>query len=189
MVNLRCWWAHGPRSDGSNGLRLALVLALVLTTGGCRTLPPFAGDPDEWPDGARWITLRTEWRDEASFTSLTEYVRGERRDPDPTIARTDPPRLEGTYWLFRVALPDPGAETIQAHLEWMDPDTGKQQTTTFAFPAEAFRPGRTRLLMIGLTGPREAASEKPPLAWRLRLLGDENETVASRQSFLWTESQ
>ena len=92
-----------------------------------------------------------------------------------------PERREGFYYLVRVANSGEalaGATFVLRVISPLGPDP-----KIISFPVEI--PKRSKVFLLGLTGPEWPNQEVHPVAWKLELRSPTDEILASAQSFLW----
>jgi len=121
------------------------------------------------------------WRDADSFERISEYFTGEEKTGREVVLRTHPERREGFYYLVRVANSGEalaGATFVLRVISPLGPDP-----KIISFPVEI--PKRSKVFLLGLTGPEWPNQEVHPVAWKLELRSPTDEILASAQSFLW----
>jgi len=123
------------------------------------------------------------YKPEETFKRILEYFDGEERTGRKIILRTQDEPRRGLYFIVRISefvedLP-PGCAFA---VDLIRPDQREASTTVFPLPEERTPHSE---IWLGFTGKSEPPDESPPVAWRIRLLGPDGETVASRHSFLW----
>ena len=120
------------------------------------------------------------WRDGASFKRIAEYFDGKEHTGGETVMRTHPEQRTGYYFLVR--LKNAGAaRPVRFQLELIEP--GNSPSRTLLFPANAAS-GAT-VFQLGLTGPEWQNAKLQPMAWQLRVLGPDDQVLASEKSYLW----
>ncbi|MCC5789953.1 MAG: hypothetical protein JJT75_09975 [Opitutales bacterium] len=167
-----------------------LALALVLLgLSGCQNAPRYIGGGASSSaasgEGVDWRTVRTEWRDHASFVRVQEYFTGEERTDPYLIHRTNPEEREGYYWLVRlIAEEHPAEENLTLRAEWTVPEDPEIRRSEYALPADHdFWDGR-EVLLFGLTD-GELGEGESPTSWRLSVRNAEGEILGVYRSFLW----
>jgi hypothetical protein len=121
------------------------------------------------------------WRDAESFERISEYFTGEEKTGREIVVRTHPEQRAGFYYLVRVANSGDVRAGAKFVLQVISPGDPKPKATTF--PVEV--PSRSKVFLLGLTGPDWPNRDVHPVAWKLELLSSDEQVLASSQSFLW----
>ena len=121
------------------------------------------------------------WREAESFERISEYFGGRENTGRQIVLRTQPGDRAGYYFLVRVnsaaAVP-----TATFELSVIRPDTPQPKTYRFTTGV----PAKETVFQLGLTAHDWPQGEKAnPVAWKLVLVGAENQVLAERKSFLW----
>ena len=155
----------------------ATLFLVLLGCAGCAT--PSAGPGESVRIARLWV----EYRDAASFDTLSTLASGAENTNGAQTLRTQPEAREGFYFRLRLdgrhgkALTD-GAIRLQVVM----PDGDQPRTFTLPFTAA----GRDSVLLdVGLTGSDWPYGRTMPLAWRLDVTGPDGTIQATRKSFLW----
>jgi hypothetical protein len=122
-----------------------------------------------------------EWRNADAFDRIREYFGGRENDGREIVVRTHADERAGMYFVVRVnsATPLPAAKFT---LEVIRPDS--PDVRSFTFPVSL--PGKSQLVELGMTaGDWPGGRKTHPVAWKLTLLDQAGQVVASQQSFLW----
>ncbi|HEX7630900.1 MAG TPA: hypothetical protein VF388_02100 [Lacunisphaera sp.] len=126
------------------------------------------------------VRVFTGWRAGDSFKRIAEYFDGKEHSGSEIILRTHPAQRTGYYFLVR--LKNPGAaRPVHFQLELIAPGTGASRTVDF--PAELGTD--SPVYQLGLTGPEWQDPKVQPTAWRLRVLGENDQVLATEKSYLW----
>jgi hypothetical protein len=126
-----------------------------------------------------------QWHAGDEFQSLYEDRTGNELMGDWTVVRTHPKDRTGMYFLTRVENPGaplPGSSFV---IRIITPDS--QNTKVFNFPAEI--PSKSRLFVIGLTGPDWAGPRVEPVAWDVELHAADGRMLCRTVSFLWEKPE
>ena len=126
------------------------------------------------------VRVFTGWRAGDSFKRIAEYFDGKEHPGGEIILRTQPAQRTGYYFLVRLQNAA-AARPVRFQLELIEPGTGASRTVVF--PAE-LGAGST-VYQLGLTGPEWQDAKVQPTAWRLRVLGENDQALATEQSYLW----
>ncbi|HEX9785328.1 MAG TPA: hypothetical protein VGA56_21670 [Opitutaceae bacterium] len=131
------------------------------------------------------IRLWTGYKETSAFMRLREFVTGKPAKAGPNVLRTDPEERTGFYYTVRLADRDAGSLPAgEVLLQVVPPDGVIPVDYRFPFAGSKRREVR---LDIGLTGDDWTHGKVLPLAWRLVIRDASGRTLASRQSFLWTD--
>lgn len=120
------------------------------------------------------------WRDAASFKRISEYFDGKENTAGQTILRTHPDQRGGYYFLVRVKNPA-GPRSLVARVQVIT--SSQSQPREFRF-TPSVATGDT-VFHLGLTGPDWPEANGTPVAWKLDLLDDAGQVLASEKSYLW----
>lgn len=155
--------------------RLALLFTGLLAFA-LSPLPAGAADVE-------FVRVWPGWRDAASFERISEYFTGREDTSGRTVLRTQPAARAGFYFLVRVAnaaAPRPGATFLLQVITPASPDP-----VTHRFAADL--PAKSTVFHLGLTDADWAGPDVHPVAWKLELLSDTDQVLASAQSYLWSK--
>lgn len=126
------------------------------------------------------VRVYTGWREAASFKRISEYFDGKENTGREIVLRSHPDQRTGYYFLVR--LKNSAAPVkASAHLELIGQGWPASRTTVF--PLEI--PAGATVFQLGLTGPEWQDARAQPIAWRLQVLTDSGEVLASEKSYLW----
>ena len=128
-----------------------------------------------------FVRVWTGWRDAASFERISEYFTGEENTGREIVLRTHPEQREGFYFLVRVANPGDLLTGTKFVLQVIAPSAPEPKTTIF--PSNV--PNRSKVFLLGLTGPDWPGADVHPVAWKLELRTADDQVLATAQSFLW----
>lgn len=131
--------------------------------------------------GLEVVHVSTQWRDAASFQRISEYFNGRENTGGIIVLRTQPGERAGHYW--QVRLKNPGAPVAGAKFELQVISSAAPGPKTFAFAADV--PAGSRLYQLGLTGTDWPDTKARPVAWQLRVLAADGQTLLVKKSFLW----
>lgn len=126
------------------------------------------------------VRIFTGWRAGDSFKRIAEYFDGKEHTGSETIVRTDPAQRTGYYFLVRLTNPG-AARPVRFQLELIEPGTGASRTVVLPAELGAGSP----VYQLGLTGLEWQDSKVQPVAWRLRVLGENDQVLATEKSYLW----
>jgi hypothetical protein len=121
------------------------------------------------------------WRSAESFERISEFFTGEENTGRETVLRTHPGRRDGFYYLVRTANSGETLTGATFVLRVIAPSEPDPKVTTF--PVDL--PPRSKVFLLGLTGPEWPHEEVHPVAWKLELRSANDTVLASAQSFLW----
>jgi hypothetical protein len=121
------------------------------------------------------------WRDADSFDRVLEYFTGKEYTGQEIILRTQAKERGGFYFLARVKNPGPAVVPVKFKLQIVAPNDPAPKT--FSFPANL--PAGTSVFNLGLTGADWTDQKNPPVAWKLELLREDGQVMATEKSFLW----
>lgn len=153
--------------------RTLLLLALLV-------LPALAASAQEDASLIRDLVVRSQ--SAADFDRMDDYFGGQHQDSRRLILPSAPPALNGQYWIVRLdrrldQLP-PGTSFVIAYYK-----TGQAQPHSHRFTLPEERPAAARAVYVGLTGDEMSNGID---AWKLSIVGPNDEVLATRASFLWT---
>lgn len=131
--------------------------------------------------GVEIVRVSTGWRDAASFQRLREYFDGKEHTGGITVLRSQSGERAGYYWLVRLKNEGPPLPGAKFELEVISPDAPTPKTFTFASTI----PVGGGLYQLGVTGRDWPDAKARAVAWRLRLLAADGQTVIAKDSFLW----
>ena len=123
------------------------------------------------------------WRTAESFERISEFFTGEENTGRETVLRTHPERRAGFYYLVRTANSGETLTGATFVLRVISPSSPDPKVTTF--PVEI--PPRSKVFLLGLTGPDWPHEDVHPVAWKLELRSADDAVLASAQSFLWAK--
>ena len=121
------------------------------------------------------------WREGQSFERIREFFSGTEYSGKQIILRSHPEERGGFYFLTRVK--NSGANVSAAKFSLQIIAANDPLPKTFSFPATL--PAGTTVFNLGLTGPDWTERKTPPVAWKLELVRDDGQVIASEKSFLW----
>jgi hypothetical protein len=121
------------------------------------------------------------WRDATSFERISEYFTGDENTGREVVLRTHPEQRAGFYYLVRVSNSGEALAGATFVLRVILPSHPEPKITTF--PIEI--PRRSKVFVLGLTGPDWPNQDVHPVAWKLELRSASDAVLASSQSFLW----
>ena len=121
------------------------------------------------------------WRNAASFDRISEYFTGEENTGREVVLRTHPEQRDGFYFLVRVSNSGDVQTGTKFVLQVIAPSSPDPKTTIFS----ANVPSRSKVFLLGLTGPDWPGADVHPVAWKLELRGADEQVLATAQSFLW----
>jgi hypothetical protein len=128
-----------------------------------------------------FIRVWPGWRDAESFERVSEFFTGRENSGGQVIRRTHPKERDGFYFLIRVKNPAGAVSSAKFSLQVIAP--GDPLTKKFSFPASL--PAGTTVFNLGLTGSDWTDRKNPPVAWKLELIRDDGQVLATEKSFLW----
>jgi hypothetical protein len=120
------------------------------------------------------------WRDTASFKRISEYFDGKENTGREIVLRSHPEQRSGYYFLVRFK--NSGA-LVKGHVHLELIGQNWQEPRTTIFPVEI--PAGTKAFQLGLTGPEWQDAKVQPMAWHLRVIGENGEPLATEKSYLW----
>jgi hypothetical protein len=133
-----------------------------------------------------FVRLWTGYKETSAFLRLREFITGKESFGNTIILRTDPDERTGLYYTVRLADRERGSlPPGEVHLQVVPPDG--VEPVDFRFPFAGTDDRQTRF-EIGLTGNDWPHGRTLPLAWKLEFLDAQGKTLASRQSFLWSDN-
>ncbi|MGE9294751.1 MAG: hypothetical protein ACQKBV_00470 [Puniceicoccales bacterium] len=123
------------------------------------------------------------YKPEQTFKRIGEYFDGIERTGRKIIIRTQDEPREGLYFIVRLnEYADELPRGCAFAVDLLRHDGKEPETTIFNFPEN---PTPHREFWLGYTGESEPPEESAPVAWQVRLLNPEGETIARLPSFLW----
>lgn len=128
--------------------------------------------------------IKPRYIEAESFTRITEYLTGAEYQGNRVIIRTDHTQRAGFY--FTLVLNQDVRDLPQGTLiegEFFTPKSKDAQTYSFQLPSQ--RP-KTKEIFVGLTGEDWPEENAVPAAWRFTIKDANGETLATRQSYLWS---
>lgn len=122
---------------------------------------------------------------ERDFQRVPEFFTGREYSASKLYCRSIPEQREGFYFVIKLAGEDEGLSDGACWvLDWItqtDPAARSKR-----IPVS--QPGLLEdEVFLGLTGSDWPDPDLRPLAWRIRLLGPQNQTLVERKSFLWSK--
>ena len=119
-----------------------------------------------------------------NFTRISEYLTGKENQGRRVIIRTQPRAREGFYFILVL---NKNVRKLPADTyilgEFYTPTSLDAQTHRFELPSTL--PG-TDEIFLGLTGADWPQKDAQPSAWRFTIKNSREETLAQKQSFLWS---
>jgi hypothetical protein len=123
------------------------------------------------------------YRTADSFTSLREYWGGEPSPATQRALRSQADQRDGYYWLLRTDSAEPlTGVTVRLKVTRAGDTTSERHEFTTDLPADS------HALHVGLTGSDWSGQDEVPIAWRLTLLDSAGQTLATTQSYLWSDA-
>ena len=123
--------------------------------------------------------LEQRFYEEESFTRISEYFTGVEVSGNRIIIRSDPEHRTGHYITFQLS----GNHSID-HFKLEVYEFGEKKPKDYLFnsdtPVTANQP-----IFLGLTGGIWGEKLKPPVAYKLSIIGTAGNTIESATSFLW----
>jgi hypothetical protein len=123
--------------------------------------------------------LEQRFYEEESFTRISEYFTGVEVSGNRIIIRSDPEHRTGHYITFQLS----GNHSID-HFKLEVYEFGEKKPKDYLFnsdtPVAANQP-----IFLGLTGGIWGEKLKPPVAYKLSIIGTAGNTIESATSFLW----
>lgn len=158
---------------------MRLIATLLLLVSFSAVLPSVSLAKGE--SEVEFVRIWPQWRDADSFLRISEYLSGEENTGRQTVLRSQPEKRTGFYFLVRVKGSHESSSATKFVLEVITPDSA--QAKVYEFPTAITK--RSQVFNLGLTGSDWKGKKVHPVAWRLRLIADEDRELASQQSFLW----
>lgn len=121
------------------------------------------------------------WRDAESFERISEFFTGKENEGREIVLRTHADARSGYYFLTRVK--NSGSALSNAKFSLQVITATSPEPKTFSFPA-AVAAG-AHVFHLGLTGVDWPDRKNPPVAWKLELVREDGQVVATAKSFLW----
>jgi len=165
------------------------LLSLLLLSGCASQRPEYRPAGWERPETEfQFSQVFFRYMTDEDFRRLDEYFRGEEVVGRRHIVRSSPEVRDGYYFTLRTRpdwrkLPE-GATLV---MDVVHPDGVRPVEYTFALD-ETIRSWRGEIF-FGLTGEQWPGGRGEPIAWKLRILGPENELLAVEESFLWSDAR
>jgi hypothetical protein len=132
--------------------------------------------------GVEIVRLLPEYHPASDFVRVSEYFNGKENTRGATIVRTQPASREGFYFTLRTRT-DAAIDVAWIELQVISPTSPEPRTESFAISL----PKGSHLTRFGFTGKDWPDAKARPVAWKLRLLGQDGAELASEQSFLWSK--
>lgn len=123
--------------------------------------------------------LEQRFYPEESFTRISEYFNGVEATGNRIILRSDSTARTGHYVTFQLSTSYP---VDHFKLEVYEPGSAKPKD--YIFKPETSIPA-SKPIYLGLTGGDWGDKMRPPVAYRLSVVGKNGETLVSESSFLW----
>lgn len=160
----------------SRGHRARLLRAVF----GCLFFPAVGTHVLSAAEAPVIVRVQPGWRDATSFKRISEYFDGRENTGGITTLRTRPAHRAGYYYLLRVANPGP-PQPVTLSLQVITAATADPAIHTFS---TELKDGDT-MLNLGLTGEDWPDPKANPVAWKLDLIGQDGQVLASEKSYLW----
>ncbi len=123
--------------------------------------------------------LEQKFYQEESFTRISEYFNGVEVTGDRIILRSDAVERTGHYVTFQLSQSYP---IDHFKLEVYEFDA--KEPKDYIFPASTSI-AEAQPIYLGLTGAGWAEKMRPPVAYKLSVVGKDGEVFESATSFLW----
>jgi hypothetical protein len=123
--------------------------------------------------------LEQRYYSEESFTRISEYFNGVEVAGNRTILRSDSEARTGHYVTFLLSTSD---AVDHFKLEVYEPGSPEVKEYTFK-ASSSIEPSKP--IYLGLTGEKWADKARPPVAYKLSVIGKDGATLDSASSFLW----
>ena len=123
--------------------------------------------------------LEQRFYPEESFTRISEYLNGVEVVGNRIILRSDSGFRTGHYITFQLSTSyaiDHFKLEVYAH--------GSREPSDYIFKPDASIPAG-KPVFLGLTGKDWEDKKKPPVAYKLSLIGRNGDTLLAETSFLW----
>ncbi|MCZ6672730.1 MAG: hypothetical protein O7C75_07305 [Verrucomicrobia bacterium] len=123
--------------------------------------------------------LEQRYFPEESFMRISEYFNGIEVAGNRIIIRSDAEHRTGHYVTFQLS----SSYSID-HFKLEVYEHGSKEPTDYLFKPQSTIPvGKP--VFLGLTGEKWMDKKRPPVAYRLSLIGKDGKTLNSATSFLW----
>jgi len=130
-----------------------------------------------------FVRVWPSWREAKSFERIPEFFTGREYTGSQIIVRSHAETRDGFYFLARVKNPANAVPGAKFSLQVIAPHDPLPKT--YSFPAAL--PAGTSVFNLGLTGIDWADRKNPPVAWKLELLREDGQVIATAKSFLWEQ--
>ncbi|HEY4301733.1 MAG TPA: hypothetical protein VGM73_12730 [Candidatus Didemnitutus sp.] len=158
---------------------MRVILAGVLLAAAGLSAAAASAPPDH-PQPVQIEHAYAGWREAVSFKRISEYFTGRENTGGEIILRTHPTERGGYYFLVRVD--NTGAPVpVKMNVRIISPDSGVARSFTFS---PTLPVGRS-LFDLGLTGPDWPGKNTHAVAWRLDIVDNAGNVLASEKSYLW----
>ena len=126
-----------------------------------------------------------------AFTDIREYFdpEGGERTGRRWIARTDPDKRAGLYFVVRISESNeerasaPALGSVVIHV--IDAEAPDDRAT-YTFPAESWSREQSRSLWLGLTGEQRPKRRASISAWKVEIRAQSGDVLAEAESFAWS---
>ena len=116
---------------------------------------------------------------EESFTRISEYFNGIEDPGNRIIFRSEKDQKTGHYVSFEIK-----KSYIISHFKLEVYAHGSTEPTDYIFIPKGTI-SSTKPIFLGLTGEEWTDKKKPPVAYKLSLIGADGSILVSQTSFLW----
>jgi hypothetical protein len=123
--------------------------------------------------------LEQKYYEEESFTRISEYFDGVEATGNRLIIRSDSGHRTGHYITFQLS----DSHSVD-HFKLEVYEFGEKEPKDYLFKAEAPIEAN-QPIFLGLTGGIWGEKLKPPVAYKLSVIGTGGNTIESATSFLW----
>lgn len=123
--------------------------------------------------------LEQRFIEEESFTRISEYFDGIEVPGNRIVLRSEPEARTGHYVTFQLS----DAYAVD-HFTLEVYEYGSRDPVTYSFKVDEALPAG-KPIYLGLTGEKWKEREKPPVAYKLSLIGKDGSILESATSFLW----
>lgn len=123
--------------------------------------------------------LEQRYFPEESFTRISEYFNGIEVPGNRIILRSNSDHRTGHYVTFQLS-----TDYSIDHFKLEVYEHGSKDPVDYVFTPKSAIPA-ARPILLGLTGENWEDQKKPPVAYKLSLIGKDGEMLASATSFLW----
>ncbi|MDA0348566.1 MAG: hypothetical protein O3C43_16655 [Verrucomicrobia bacterium] len=123
--------------------------------------------------------LEQKYYEEESFTRISEYFDGVEVSGNRIIIRSDSDHRTGHYVTFQLS----GNHSID-HFKLEVYEFGAKEPKDYLFKADTPIAAK-QPIFLGLTGGIWGEKLKPPVAYKLSVIGTGGNTIESATSFLW----